>query len=176
MRKHFPEARAIWQVYAVAAVLFAGWTITAFLWRLSAWLLLLNLGEIFTVFSYALAGNFLESLLLVGLLLLAAAVLPAHLLRDDFAVRGTILAVGFVGALMAFLISLNRAGLEGGAWLVAAPLAILALMLAMLLLSEKDRRIRSAAAWLSDRVTVFLFLLLPLFALLSLYVVVRNLT
>ena len=174
MRERLPEFQSIVQVYAVIAVMFAAWTVTAFLWKLSAWLLLLNLGEIFTIFSYAMAANFLESLVVLVLVLAACTMLPANLLRDDFVVRGTILSLGLIGTLVAFVGSQMQFGIESGLLLLIAPLVVLLLMASLLHRSSKSNWIRSAALWLSDRVTVFLFLLLPLFVLLSAYVILRN--
>lgn len=174
MRERLPEFQSILQVYAVIAVMFAAWTITAFLWKLSAWLLLLNLGEIFTIFSYAMAANFLESLVVLVIVLTACALLPAYLLRNDFVVRGTILSLGLIGALLAFVGSQMQFGIENRLLLLIAPLVILLVMIFLLNRSSKSNRVRSTAMWLSDRVTVFLFLLLPLFVLLSLYVILRN--
>lgn len=170
MKQRLPPFQAILQVYAVIAVMFAAWTITAFLWKLSAWLLLLNLAEIFTLFSYAMAANFVESLLVLLLLLVACALLPSHILRDDFVVRGTILSIGLIGSLMAFVGSEMQFGFENGLRLLISPFAILALTLLVL----KFGVMRSIAARLSDRMTIFLFILLPLFAILSMYVIIRN--
>lgn len=174
MQKRLPEFQSILQVYAVMAVMFAGWTITAFLWKLSAWLLLLNVGEILTVFSYAMAADFLESLLLLFILLTACALFPSRMLREDFVVRGTILSLGLIGALMAFVGTHMQFGIESGLRLLIAPLAVLLLTAFLLQRSAKDKRLRSMAMWLSDRVTVFLYILVPLFVALSLYVVFRN--
>jgi hypothetical protein len=174
MRERLPEFQSILQVYAVIAVMFAAWTVTAFLWKLSAWLLLLSLGEIFTIFSYAMAANFLESLLVLVIVLAACALLPATLLRNDFVVRGTILSLGLIGALVAFVGSQMQLGIENGFLLLIAPLVVLLLMAFLLYRSSKSSWVRSTAMWLSDRVTVFLFLLIPLFALLSVYVILRN--
>ena len=99
MLKRLPNRQAILQVYAVIAVMLSGWTITAFLWKLSAWLLILNIGEIFTVFAYAMVVNLIESLIILLFLLLSCAVLSPSFLRDHFAVRGTILAAGLIGSL-----------------------------------------------------------------------------
>lgn len=170
MKKRLPPLQDILQVYAVVAVMFAAWTITAFLWKLSAWLLLLNLAEIFTLFSYAIAANFIESLLVLLLLLIACALLPPHILRDDFVVRGTILSVGLIGSLLAFVGSEMQFGFENGLRLLIPPIVILALTLLVL----KFGVMRSIAVRLSDRLTIFLFILLPLFAILSIYVIVRN--
>jgi hypothetical protein len=175
MERRLPDRQAIFQVYAVIAVLFAGWTITAFLWKLSAWLLLLNLGEVLTVFSYAMAANFVESLIVLLGVLAAAALLPVRFLRDDFVVRGTILSLGMVGALIAFVGGHMRFGLDSGLLLLIAPLSVLFLMGLLLAQSSKLGLFRSALLWLSDRLTVFLLILLPLFALASAYVIARNL-
>ena len=176
MESRFPDRRAIVQVYAVIAVMFAGWTITAFLWKLSAWLLLLNLGEVLTIFSYAMAANFLESLIILVGLLVTAALLPARLLRDDFVVRGTILSVGIVAALMAFVGFHMQFGTDSRLGLLGAPLSVLLFMGLLLAFASKVGSVRSAAIWLSDRVTVFLLILLPLFVFASAYVIVRNIS
>lgn len=176
MRKRLPEFQSILQVYAVIAVLFAGWTITAFLWKLSAWLLLLNLGEIFIILSYAIAANFLESLIILLLLLIACMLLPASVLRDEFVVRGTILSIGWIGSLMVFVGSQMQFGIERGLLLLIAPLSVLLLMVFLLQRISKFQRIRSMAIWFSDRVVVFLLILVPLFAVASFYVIFRNVT
>jgi hypothetical protein len=174
MRERFPQFQSILQVYAVIAVMFAGWTITAFLWKLSAWLLLLNLGEIFTLFAYALAANFFESLVILLMILALSSLLPARLLRDDFSVRGTILSMGLIGSLMAFVGAHRQFGIGAGLSLLIAPLAVLGLMAFLLHRSSAYQRLRSTAIWLSDRMVVFLFILIPLFSVASIYVIFRN--
>lgn len=174
MRKRLPEFQSIIQVYAVIAMMFAGWTITAFLWKLSAWLLLLNLGEIFIIFSYAMVASFLESMIILLLLLIVCILLPARLLRDEFVVRGTILSVGLIGSLMVFVGSQMQFGIERGLLLLIAPLLVLILTAFLLQRASKLYRIRSIAVSFSDRAVVFLFVLVPLFAIASMYVILRN--
>jgi hypothetical protein len=174
MLKRLPEFHAILQVYAVIAVLLSTWTIVAFLWKLSAWLLILNLGEIFTVFSYAMLINLVESLMVLFILLVLSALLPPRSLRDQFVVRGTILALGFVGSLMAFVRFHMQFGIESGARLLFGPIAVILLTALLLGFSSKIRFIASVTAWISDRLTVFLFILVPLFILLSAYIIFRN--
>ena len=147
---------------------------TAFLWKLSAWLLLLNLGEIFTIFSYAMVASFLESLIILVMLLVASVLLPAQALRDDFLVRGTILSIGLFGSLAMFVGFHMRFGIESGNRLLIPPLIVLLLMALLLRFSAKFRSVRSVALWLSDRFVIFLFILLPLFLILSIYVALRN--
>jgi hypothetical protein len=171
MRRRLPDLPAILQVYAVIAVMLSGWTIAAFLWKLSAWMLLLNLGEIITIFSYAMAANFLESLLLLSVLLAACVLLPARFLRDDFVVRGVVLASGSLAALMVFIGSLRWSGIQSGFALYIAPVLVLVVTVLALAFAY---RWRSTIFSLADRLTVFLFILLPLFVLSSMYVILRN--
>ena len=174
MLERLPKPQAILQVYAVIAFMLSAWTIVAFLWKLSAWLLFLNIGEIFTIFSYSMLTNLLESLLVLLLLLMICALLPPRFLRDDFIVRGTILSVGLIGSLMVYL-GLNRAfGMGNRVLLLAGPFAVLSLMIFLLSVSSKFRWLRSATNWISDHLTVFLFILVPLFLILSAYVIIRN--
>jgi hypothetical protein len=121
-----------------------------------------------------MAANFLESLVILFLLLTISALLPARFLRDDFVVRGTILSLGLIGSLMAFVGAQMQFGIGSGLFLLSAPLVVLTLMAFLLYRSSTYRRLRSTAGWLSDRVVVFLFVLIPLFAVASVYVIFRN--
>src|SRR4030095_3287611 len=174
MLKRFPKLQAILQVYAVIVFMLSAWTMVAFSWRLSSWLLTLNIGEIFTIFSYAMLTNLMESLSVLLLLLLVSALLPPRFLRDDFIVRGTILSLGLLGSLMVYL-GLNRKfGLENTSTLLAGPIVVWLIMIFLLAFSSRFPWLRAAATWLSYPLIVFLFILLPLFVILSAYVIVRN--
>ncbi|RPJ29531.1 MAG: hypothetical protein EHM33_00755 [Chloroflexi bacterium] len=172
--KRLPESQSILQVYAVIAVMLAGWTITAFLRKLPSWLLTLNMAEIFTVFSYSMVTNLLESLIVLLLILAICFLLPAHILRDDFAVRGTLLSIGLIGSLMVPMRLYMRFGMENTARLLIGILAVLLLTALLLVFSSGIGFLRSAVLWVSDRLIVFLFVLVPLFVFLLVYVIFRN--
>ncbi len=177
MRKRLPEFQSVLQVYAVIAVMFAGWTIIAFLRKLPSWLLTLNIGEIFNLFSYSMFVNLIESLIILLLLLLACILLPPRILRDDFRARGSILVLGFLGSLIVYLWVFMQFGMDNVPRLLIPPLIVLLLAAFVLAFSSKLRVagfMRSAALWISDRLVVFLFLLIPLFIVLSAYVIFRN--
>lgn len=176
MQARLPSFQSIFQVYAVIVFMFSAWTITAFLWKLSAWLMILNLGEILTIFSYGMVVNFVESLLVLLALLGLSFLLPSAVLRDDFIVRGSILAAGIVGSVMAFVRLQMALGMAAATSLWLAPFAVLVLTAILFVVAPRVRLLRVAVAWISDRLTVFLYLLVPLFVLLSLYVAFRNLT
>jgi hypothetical protein len=175
--KRFPNRQAVLQVYAVIAVMFSAWTITSFLWKLSAWLLILNIGEIFTIFSYAVVANFLESLIVLLLLLSICAILPASFLGNDFVVRGTLLSAGLIGSLMVFVKLHMQFGIASGNKLFIGPLAVLLLTATLLSFPSKFRFVHllhSVIRWISDRMLVFLYILIPLFVILFAYVIFRN--
>ena len=174
MLKRLPTSQAVLPVYSVIAVMLSAWTIIAFLWKLSAWLLILNVGEIFTIFSYAMVVNLIESLIVLLILLAACVLLPAHVLRDEFVVRGTILGAGLVGSLMALVRFDMQFGIESGVKLLIGPLIVILLTALLLAFSLKMRFVSNSILWISDRLTVFLFILLPLFVILFTYVIVRN--
>ena len=177
--QRFPNRQAILQVYAVIAFLISAWTIIAFLWKLSAWLLILNLGEIFTIFSYAMVVNLIETLMVLMILLILCALLPSRLFRDDFVVRGSLLAFGIIGSLMVFLRLHREFGMESGLKLLIGPLAVwllTAILLGFLPKLQRLRFLHSAIFWISDRMTVFLYVLVPLYIALFSYILFRNIS
>jgi hypothetical protein len=124
-----------------------------------------------------MVANLLESLIVLLLLLAICGLLPAPVLRDDFVVRGTILSIGFVGALMSFVKFHMEFGIHSGFKLFVAPLFVLLLTMILLGFLPKFRAMRylhSAILWLSDRMTVFLYILIPLYIALFVYIVFRN--
>jgi len=177
MLERLPNRQAILQVYAVIAVMLSGWTITAFLWKLSAWLLILNIGEIFTVFAYAMVVNLIEGLIVLLLLSMACVVLSPSFLRDHFVVRGTILAAGLIGSLIAFVRFHMEFGIQSGLKLLTGPLIVLLLTVILLNFPSRfrfGRFLHSAVLWISDRLIVFLYILVPLYIVLFTYIIYRN--
>ena len=174
--QRFPDRQSILQVYAVIAVMISGWTIVAFLRKLPSWLLTLNVREILTVFSYAMAANLVESLIVLLLILALCVLLPPRLLRDDFVIRGTLLVIGVVGSLIVVLELLRQYGIGGSSKLLFGPLVVMLLTVFLLVFSSKIRFVQSTVLWISDRLIVFLYILLPLYVLLFAYVIFRNIT
>ena len=162
MQKRFPALADILPVLAVIAVMFYGWSMVVFLWKLPGWLFFLSLGEIAIIFSYELVTNLAESLFILALLLVCAALLPARFLRNDFIPRGSAAALVLVGALLLinYLDAQNRLGPPAywPVWLLTAVFAAIALAWIAARVGMAGR----ALAWLADRLIVFLVLLLPL--------------
>ena len=173
--QRFPNTSAIPPVYAVIAVPIFGWTLTSWLWKLPSWLNFLTPGEITAILSYAMMTAFLESLLLCSFVLLLCFIWPTRTFRDQFVVRGTWLAIG-----------LALSVLGNGAWrgltrytyaevsLIVWTILSLAAIVLLIFLSGRVRLMATAAEWISDRLTVFLYILIPVSVLSILVVFVRN--
>lgn len=174
--QRLPDRAALLAVYSVAAVPIFGWTLTVGFWKLPSWLNYLTPLEIASIFCYAMLAALVESLVIFGVLVLLCLVLPARLLRDCFTVRGTWLAIG-----------LTLAVLGNGLWrgltrftyveisLILWSLLSLLFILMLAVVSTRIRFMGQLANGLSDRLTVFLYLLIPLCLVAGLVVAARNL-
>jgi len=148
------------------------WSLVIFLYNLPGWLFYLHLNEIGGILAYEFTTNFIESLVFILILIIASAALPARVLKDEFVVRGTTFSLLTIGSMMLYL---NRfvAVPSIRTWLGVWMLATLVLAVAATALLTRIRIVRTAVAWIADRVLVFLFLLVP-FSLISLVYVILH--
>lgn len=174
LKSHLPSRDAVIPVFAVIAFLVYGWTMVVFLWKLPSWILFLTLDEILAVFAYSMVSALLESLAALAILLLACLILPSRWLQDVFVTRGTTAALFGLGSMMLYM---YRFAIVGDDLLLSLPLWSLAGLLLTLLTAFLSPRLRvwvHAAAWFSDRLTIFLYLFLPLSLVSLLIVIYRN--
>ena len=173
MLKRLPKFADILPVFAVISVMYYAWTLVIFIYKLPGWLFYLNLGEIGGILAHEFMTNFLESLGLLLLLLIACILLPPRFFRDAFAVRGTAFSIVLIASMMVFLnryAATPRIGSSLGIWM----LVTLVLAAAVAVVSTRVRFVSKAMAWISDRLIVFLFLLVPLSIISILYLLVRS--
>ena len=83
-------------------ILVYGWTIYWSLWKLPSWLDFLPLGEIGAIFSYLLATNLIESLLVLLGIIVVCLILPQKWFREVFVSRGSVLAASVLISIMIF--------------------------------------------------------------------------
>jgi hypothetical protein len=161
LRNKFPPFHEILGAYATIVFLVYGWTSIAFLWKVPSWLYFLTFRDIAVVLSYILVSSLFESLLLLFLFLSISLALPASWLRDKFLVRGSIVMylVTFWVAVfdLSSLIQLPSSSTVISV-VVGTPLTC---ALALILADRLDWVPRSLAS-LGDRLTIFLYVCLPL--------------
>lgn len=176
LKSRLPASSAILPVFAVISFLVYGWTLVIFFWKIPSWLMFLTLGEIFANLAYAMTAALLESLVILGLFLLGYILLPATMMKDVFVTRGTVAALIGLGSVMLYMYRFSEVGYAFLDKLPLWTLSSLALTLILTFLAPRLQFIVRFAAWISDRVTVFVYIFLPISALSLLVVIYRNIS
>lgn len=177
MRKflsQLPTWEQVIPVYAVIVLVVYTWTILWFFWKVPSWTFFLNVGEVLTVLAYSLATNFAESLLVLCAPVLLSLILPRKWFRDVFVARGAALSASGLGY-MVFLANQFRnkddyPTLYLQIWSVALALALIALVVYACGRIVVARKITVA---LADRLSIFVYILVPL-SIVSLLVVIAR--
>jgi hypothetical protein len=172
MLKRLPYFPDIVSVYSVIAFMLFAWSLLIFFWYLPSWLYFMSFGDLFAVFCYVMASSFFESLAFLLFLLLLSFFLPPKYLRDEFVARGTSITLCVIG-----LIMLNFRLNISNKFDISLPWFGVALFFAAVagsIFFTRLRPVRQALIWLSDRLIVFLYILIPLSLLSLLVVLVRN--
>ncbi len=169
-----PAFDQILSAYAVVAFMLFAWSLLWFFWNVPSWLHFMNLSVLFATLSYAVAASFLEGLTFLALLLIVAFILPSTWFRDHFAARGAAVTVSLLG-----LIMLRDYWIVSEYYLLK-PMATFGLVLViltaiLLFLTVKFSWMAKALSVLADRLTIFLYLFVPLAILSILNVLLRNL-
>lgn len=175
LKSRLPTFNAILPVFAVISFMVYGWTLVVFLWKVPSWMMFLTLGEILSVSAYSMASALLESLAALVILLLASVLLPTRWMRDVFVTRGSVAAFFGLGSIMLYMLRLSTIGYAALHYLFPWTWLALGLTLLLTFLAPRVRVIIRAVAWVSDRLIVFLFLLVPISLVSVLVVIYRNL-
>ena len=172
MLKRLPKFHDVVSVYAVIASMLFAWSLLLFFWYLPSWLHFMTLGDLIAVFSYVMASSFFESLAFLLFLLFLCFSLPPNYLRNEFVARGTSITLCVIGLIMIYfrINNINIANLLFS-WL-GASLALAAITISLLL--TKIRQVEQALISISDRLTIFLYILIPLSIFSLLVIIIRN--
>ena len=151
------------------------WTLFTSFWKLPSWLFFLQAGEILSIYAYAFVVNFVESLLLLMIVLLPALLLPRAWWADTFIPRAFALILIVLGS-AALHMSLYRTPDTRAVFISGQLLWWIGTLLPALLLTWVAGRvkwIRSALENMADRFVIFLYIYLPLTLVALLIVVAR---
>lgn len=171
--ERFPAQQQIIPVYAMISIFIYPWTILAVFKSLSVyWILFLRPGDILSVVAYLLLNDFVETVLVLGLLLILSGLLPRRALSDQFVVNGTIITICFLGSIVLYFqfFKISQLLVDFPYWLIS----FLLLTLLLLFAARKVRAVRKTVEFIADRCIVFLYLFLPLTLLSLLLVLARN--
>lgn len=172
-KARLPDLKTVLPVYAVLVFVLYGWMTIAFFWKMPAWLFYLNLGEIGIIYSYGIVNEFVESVVYIFLVLMLAATLPPSFLRDRFQTRGTLIVVFLLGVvyLMSYLIAFQEVDRLKAALFALMIFGILNVIL--LWVSAKFSFVNRVIVFMTDQMTIFLYIYAPITAISFLVILFR---
>ena len=172
--RRFPARSEIIPVLGAAVVACFSWTILNFINKLSSFILYFKLDEILAIFAYMMAFALLESLAFTALVLLISGILPSHWLKEGFAFKGFII----VAVATATAILLQRAlrdDFPSVLMLLTYSLIPLTLIVVVISVVHSMPRLQNILLNIADRLSILLFLYVPIGVLSLLIVAYRNL-
>lgn len=172
-----PDRKSILGVYAVIVTLVYSWTLFTSFYKLPLWMFYLTMGQILSVYAYAFSVDLLESILaLAGVLFLEITIFLALRNREEFQSRSMLVVLVVLISSMLRLISFQgyediQAFLNGELtwWAITLPLGLVVAVAA-----SKNKWIRKILDGIAERVTVFLYIYIPLSLISLIVVIVRN--
>jgi hypothetical protein len=171
----FPQKEQIVSVYAVGVTILYSWAIFNTIESFTVnWFLYFNGSDILVLVSYILAGSFLESIFLIGILLFISFILPTKILTDRFALRGTILTITFLGSIMFLYTKTSAFGILENITLWG--LFFITTTLVFIFLGERFYIVHKIVEAMADRCTIFLYIYLPISFLSMFIILIRNLS
>ena len=168
-----PKLEEIAPVYAVIVMMIYPWTLTRYFWKLSSWILFASVGDLAAFFAYMVVVNLLESILILLVPLAMSIVLPGKWFYDRFKTRSVALVLFGLG----YLIYLNK-NLHADSpfpltlvrWIPVSGVAILVLVF----LVDQVGFLRRVLDELANRLTIFLYISIPVSVIALLVVLIRN--
>jgi hypothetical protein len=138
------------------------------------WLQFLNLWDIASIFAYTQAFALLESVLVLVFLIVLGVVLPPWFFRDYFAAQGSM--VVFMTVLWTAVFQSIKAEIRLwslGEFIFWAALSLMTVGVSCVLI-HRSGRVKVAVQAFAERLTVLLYIYVPLGLLSLVIVVVRN--
>lgn len=177
LRSHIPH----WQdtVYVFGGVIFIiySWSVRGFLYQLPSLILYHQMLDIISILFYLMAFALLESLLVMGGLILLGFILPRKWFVEGFAYKGflTILVTGIsMIVLQNYLYSLNYEIPSINIVYLGLAVTFIALIM-LILLFQKVSNLQKILLIVEERLQIFIYLYVPLGIAGILVVFFRNL-
>lgn len=161
LRKKIPPLHEILTLYATIIFLIYGWASVTFLWKLPSWLYFLSLGEIAAILSYTFASSLLECTIILFIFLFASLVLPSRLLYNKFVVRGSLIVYSLTFWVVLFNMN-SLIQLPTTSDVISFGIGVLLTVGMGLIIADRISFVQRLLIGLGHRLTVFLFLWLPL--------------
>lgn len=172
-RNRFAPIQDIVLVFAACVFPIYGWSILWFFERLRGWLFFLSFWGVISIFAYTQVFALLESAVVLLVLVLLGAILPARLFRDKFAAQGSIAVLLTVGG--GILIQTTKLiPLWPSKRLFLGAVVYLTSIGMSYVLIHRYKRLEEAIYSFIERLTVLLYVYIPITFLSVIIVILRN--
>lgn len=172
IRNRFPHRSEIISVLSAAAFVCHSWSLLSFFNKLSSFILRFTIAEISEIFAFMMAFALLESLAITVLLAVLSAFLPAAWLRDGFAMKAFVVIIVLTCASLGFQYFLTS-DFPSSLLLLSSCILPLAVIGLLFFLIRSYSRLESLLAGVQDRLSIMLYIYVPLGFLSLLYVMTR---
>jgi len=161
LRKKIPPLHEILALYATIVFLIYGWASITFFWKVPSWLYFLSLGEIAAILFYTFASSLLECTIILLIFLFASLVLPTKWLYNKFAVRGSLIVYTLTFWVVLFTLN-SLIQLPTTIDVITFGIGVLVTSVLAILLAERFSFVQRLVITVGNRLTIFLYLWLPL--------------
>ena len=161
-------------VFSVAVFACHSWTMLGFFNKLSSFILYFTIGEILSIFAYMMSVALLESIAVTILLVLLSVILPPSWLREGFAYKGFVIVAIATAASILFQKFLPD-DYPSTLMLAVSAIVPIVLIVVLIAISQAFPRLRSLLLDIQDRISIILYIYVPIGILSLIVVFIRNL-
>jgi len=172
LRNKIPPFHEILALYATIVFLIYGWATITFFWKVPSWLYFLSLEEIAGILSYTFASSLLECTIILFIFLFASLVLPSKWLYNRFAVRGSLMVYALTFWVVLFTLN-SLIQLPTTSDVITFSIGVLLTSVLAMILANRISVVQRLIITVGNRLTVFLYLWLPLSLIAILVIVLR---
>jgi hypothetical protein len=174
IRKRLPGRQDVLPVFNFVIFVIFSWSVRGFLFELSSFLLYFQLGEIASILFYMLAFALVESILIMGVLLVSCLVLPSNWLKKGFRYKSFLLIIVATIGLIVFQGYYKVGEITVEPLILGFLFCFLAFFSLLVLFNTKWRLIHYLLSFM-EQFSVFAYIYVPLGLIGLLVVIVRNL-
>ena len=179
LKAKLPSRQEALVVFSVIVFIVFSWTLYRVFWWVPSWLEYLSIWNILIIVAYVLAFSLFESLAVMGLIVILSLLFPKQTFKDQFIVQGSAIsaALGLIAFLVQRKVSLIYR-LELWQTLAYPTLILIGVVILVPILWFTFKRfnlLTRLVLAVAERMTIFVFLYVPLGLIGMLVVVARNL-
>lgn len=171
--KRFPSLKQLAPVYSVIVIVVYGFSLIRFFWRVPSLINYSTVGQVGVIFSYMVAVNLIESLMIICAPILLSLFLPSKWFYDQFVARGVLLVslgLGYAGYIASHINTVDPFPYILFRW---SPAVFIAILLLVFLLAQISF-LRRSLEWLAEQLEVFLLISIPLSLVSVVVLLLRN--